>query len=99
MLIYPGHGNIIENPLERINFYINHRNEREKQIMKIFAQNPDKKLEAYDLVQQLYLDTPKNLWDAAALNVNHHLNKLEKEGKLLKMCIESKHYFMYKLQT
>jgi len=34
--IYPGHGNVIENPKEKLIYYIKHRNEREKQIIDVF---------------------------------------------------------------
>ena len=32
--IYPGHGEMIENGVERVQYYINHRLERERQIME-----------------------------------------------------------------
>lgn len=95
-LIYPGHGNVIENPLERINFYIKHRNERESQILDIFTKNPKKQFESIDIVKQIYLDTPQNLWPAATINVSHHLNKLEKEGKLQKISDGSKQFHILK---
>ena len=36
--IYPGHGDMIENGRERIQFYIDHRLEREKQILNQLGQ-------------------------------------------------------------
>lgn len=95
-VIYPGHGNVIENPVEKINYYIKHRNDRESQILDMFTKNPTSNLEAIDIVKELYVDTPKNLWAAATVNVTHHLNKLEKEGKLQKICKANKPFFMLK---
>lgn len=95
-VIYPGHGNVIENPIERITYYIKHRNERESQIIDIFTKNPTDNFEAIDIVKQMYVDTPKNLWPAATVNVIQHLNKLEKEGKLQKFCKANKSFYMLK---
>lgn len=81
-LIYPGHGNIIENPLEKIEYYIKHRNQREEQILDFFAQHSHKKLNAFDVVESVYKETPEKLWPAAALNVTHHMKKLHREGHL-----------------
>lgn len=82
-IIYPGHGNIINDPMARITEYIDHRNERESQIMAVFKQHPDDKFCEMDLVKQIYKSTPESLWPAAAINVNHHLQKLTMENKLV----------------
>ena len=37
-----------------------------------------------DLVKVIYTETPDNLHSAAAVNVTHHLNKMEKETKVKK---------------
>uniref|UniRef100_A0A182U9T5 Beta-lactamase-like protein 2 homolog n=1 Tax=Anopheles melas TaxID=34690 RepID=A0A182U9T5_9DIPT len=87
-VIYPGHGNIINDPAERVTEYINHRNHREKQIFAVFETNPDKQYNEMDIVRTVYKETPEQLWAAAAYNVNHHLKKLTIEGKLLE-CVDS----------
>uniref|UniRef100_A0A182W1A4 Lactamase_B domain-containing protein n=1 Tax=Anopheles minimus TaxID=112268 RepID=A0A182W1A4_9DIPT len=87
-VIYPGHGNIIDDPTERVTEYINHRNHREKQIFAVFEENPDKQYNEMDIVRTVYKETPEQLWAAAAYNVNHHLKKLTVEGKLLE-CVDS----------
>ncbi|XP_053690575.1 beta-lactamase-like protein 2 homolog [Sabethes cyaneus] len=83
VVIYPGHGNIINDPMVRISQYINHRNERERQILAVFKQHPNEKFTELDLVKQIYKDTPESLWPAAAMNVNHHLSKLVTEKKIM----------------
>lgn len=81
-VIYPGHGNIIYDPVERIAQYISHRNQREAQIMSVFEQQPSATFDEMDIVKQIYKDTPEHLWKAAAYNVNHHLQKLLVEKKI-----------------
>lgn len=81
-VIYPGHGNIILDPVERIAQYISHRNQRETQIMSVFQQQPSELFDEMDLVKQIYKDTPEHLWKAAAYNVSHHLQKLHIEKKI-----------------
>lgn len=81
-VIYPGHGNIILDPVERIAQYISHRNQREAQIMAVFQQQPTSLFDEMDLVREIYKDTPEHLWKAAAYNVSHHLQKLHKEKRI-----------------
>lgn len=81
-VIYPGHGNIILDPVERIAQYISHRNQREAQIMAVFQQQPTSLFNEMDLVREIYKDTPEHLWKAAAYNVSHHLQKLHKEKRI-----------------
>ncbi|XP_057328760.1 beta-lactamase-like protein 2 homolog [Microplitis mediator] len=81
-IIYPGHGPVIDNPLPKIKYYIDHRNKRELQIVDFLNQNRDKWLSNMDIVAHLYKDTPKTLWPAAEINVFHHLQKLLKENRV-----------------
>lgn len=80
-VIYPGHGNLIDDPVDKIKYYINHRQQRESQILDVLKQSPDAAFSEMDIVEKIYVDTPKELHLAAAYNVNHHLKKLTKEGK------------------
>ncbi|XP_058834503.1 beta-lactamase-like protein 2 homolog isoform X2 [Topomyia yanbarensis] len=82
-VIYPGHGNIIQDPAERLTHYINHRKQREVQIMTILEKQPYVKFTEMDLVSEIYKDTPEHLWAAAAFNVNHHLRKLAIEKRIV----------------
>lgn len=51
-IIYPGHGKVIENPVERINENINHRLKREKMILDQLS--IEKPLSANDIVDLIY---------------------------------------------
>lgn len=87
--IYPGHGNIVQNPIPKIQYYIDHRNQRESQILDILESNRDVWYTEMGLVKIIYTETPEQLWKAAARNVLQHLRKLEKENKAQSKEIES----------
>lgn len=80
--IYPGHGPVIENGMKTITKYINHRNMRENQILKIFMDHKDKSHTPNSLVMEIYKGLDENLIQSAERNVLNHLYKLEKEGKI-----------------
>jgi glyoxylase-like metal-dependent hydrolase (beta-lactamase superfamily II) len=77
--IAPGHGDVIEDPKVRIDDYIKHRADREKQILKVLKAGPAK---IKDIVATLYTDTPESLLPVAALQVQAHLVKLRAAGKV-----------------
>lgn len=83
-IIYPAHGNtIVDDPLGKIQYYIDHRNRREAQIFDVLRENSDSPFTAMQLVERIYVDTPSELWPAAAYNVSHHLQKMTKEGRIV----------------
>lgn len=63
-------------------YYIDHRNQRETQIRAVLDSNPDTWYTNMDLVKIIYVETPEQLWRAAANNITQHLKKLEKEQKV-----------------
>ncbi|KAF8795809.1 endoribonuclease LACTB2-like isoform X1 [Argiope bruennichi] len=81
-IIYPGHGPVIENPKTKVQEYIQHRMLREKQILDALEVARPNGLSAEELVNQIYVTTPKYLLKAAEVNVLHHLQKLKK-GKVV----------------
>ncbi|XP_047544525.1 beta-lactamase-like protein 2 homolog [Vanessa atalanta] len=94
-VIYPGHGNIIEDPIQKIEYYINHRNQREEQILDVMKKNMEKKFNEMDLVKVIYVETPEQLWPAAAYNVSHHLKKLTKENKITCFDVDGENKWQY----
>lgn len=70
--------------MEKIQFYITHRMEREQQIIDVLSNNRDQSFAEPDLVKMIYVDIPEKLIKAAETNVNHHLVKLLKEQRVRK---------------
>lgn len=82
-VIYPGHGPVVENPVDSIQFYIKHRQKREDQILQILQEHgTERSMSEMDIVGRIYKDTSKELWPVAAVNVGHHLRKLLHEGRV-----------------
>jgi endoribonuclease LACTB2 len=77
--IYPGHGPVILEPQEKIAFYLEHRLERERQILAELAGGPR---DVMTMVRSIYREYPPNLYPAAAQSVTAHLDKLEREGRV-----------------
>ncbi|XP_004637595.1 endoribonuclease LACTB2 [Octodon degus] len=81
-IIYPGHGPVIKNAEAAIQQYIAHRNYREEQILQFIRDNFEKSFTKTELVKTLYKNVPENLHKMAERNLELHLKKLEKEGKI-----------------
>lgn len=75
---------MLQNPLEKIRFYINHRLQREQQIIAVLSNHSSSAFCEEELVKIIYKDLPDKLVKAAASNVNHHLVKLLKENRVKK---------------
>ncbi|MGI8550141.1 MAG: MBL fold metallo-hydrolase [Dehalococcoidia bacterium] len=79
-VICPGHGPLVHDPRERLQSYIDHREQRERQILTILAEGGEKT--SWDIMLRLYTDIDPRLRRAADGNVRTHLAKLQKEGRL-----------------
>jgi glyoxylase-like metal-dependent hydrolase (beta-lactamase superfamily II) len=77
--IYPGHGPVIDDPRAKIAYYLEHRLERERQILAALEAGAGT-VEA--LVRSIYRDYPPNLHAAAGQSVSAHLDKLVREGRV-----------------
>jgi ribonuclease/clavin/mitogillin len=79
-VLCPGHGPLIYHPVEVIDEYIDHRNERERQIVE--ALSIGEAMTSWQIMERLYGDIDPRLRRAADGNVRSHLTKLEQEGRL-----------------
>lgn len=79
-VICPGHGPLINDPLEVIDDYIRRRVKRENEILDVLAGGAD--FTSWSLVELLYTGVDKRLWRAADRVVRSHLEKLATEGRL-----------------
>jgi glyoxylase-like metal-dependent hydrolase (beta-lactamase superfamily II) len=76
-VIYPAHGPVIRDARGKVEQYIAHRQLREQQIVDGLRAG----IHAVpDLVRRIYTDVPEFLHTAAAVSVDAHLRKLEKDG-------------------
>ena len=78
-LLLPGHGPTIARSRELLEGYIQHREEREAQVLAGLATG-DRTVDA--LVARIYAAVDPALYPAAALSVTAHLQKLEREGRV-----------------
>lgn len=86
--IYPGHGPVVEDGLAKIKEYISHRNAREQQIVDCMRRHAGKSLTAMEMVKEIYSSYPVALHDPAKGSVLHHLQKLEEEGRVVRLSPE-----------
>ena len=76
-LILPAHGPLLGNPGLVLDYYINHRMERERQILLAVTTGHQT---VGELVRVIYTDVNPDLHPIAAHSVLAHLYKLEREG-------------------
>ncbi|HLF78390.1 MAG TPA: MBL fold metallo-hydrolase [Dehalococcoidia bacterium] len=79
-VICPGHGPLIEDPAQRIDLYIKHRELRERQVLKALATGDA--MSSWQIMELLYPDINPRLRRSADGNVRAHLSKLAKEGRI-----------------
>jgi glyoxylase-like metal-dependent hydrolase (beta-lactamase superfamily II) len=77
--IYPAHGPCIEDGQAKIREYIDHRLERDEQILSALGQGADS---VPAIVEIVYAAYPKALHAAAGQSVTSHLLKLAREGRV-----------------
>ena len=71
--IYPGHGPIVDRPVDLIDEYLAHRALRDRQILACLA---DGVTDVNAIVERIYSGVPAAVWPAARLTVQAHLRKL-----------------------
>jgi glyoxylase-like metal-dependent hydrolase (beta-lactamase superfamily II) len=78
-VLYPTHGGPVRDPKPFIQAYIDHRLEREAQIVACLR---DRLATIPEMVARMYADVDKRLHPAAARSVLAHLIQLEQEGRV-----------------
>lgn len=86
----------LQDPIPKIQYYIDHRNQREAQILHALKSNPERCFTEMDLVEIIYQETPKELWPAAAYNVRQHLTKLTKERQIIELTKDGITFWQYR---
>jgi glyoxylase-like metal-dependent hydrolase (beta-lactamase superfamily II) len=77
--IYPAHGPCVADAAEKLREYIDHRKERDRQILDAMAQGAE---QVQAIVEIVYSAYPVELHAAAGQSVASHLLKLEREGQV-----------------
>ena len=77
-IIYPGHGPVVLDAPAKLQQYLDHRAEREQQIVEAISHGP---CTIGDLVGEIYAAYPPEVHDLAARSVLAHLLKLSAEGR------------------
>ncbi|EON67025.1 hypothetical protein W97_06142 [Coniosporium apollinis CBS 100218] len=87
---YPGHGPVIEDGKGMVLEYIRHRKERENQVLEVLDEQKGEVAaakegwKAMEIVKVIYKDYPENLHAPAERGLIQILEKLMKEGKVLR---------------
>ncbi len=79
--LYPGHGDVMDDPDAVISWYLEHRLERERQILAAIAGGAGS---IGEIVETVYADVDTALHPLAARSVVAHLRKLGDEGRVVR---------------
>jgi glyoxylase-like metal-dependent hydrolase (beta-lactamase superfamily II) len=79
--LYPGHGDVMDEPDEVISWYLAHRLERERQILAAIGGGAGS---IGEIVETVYSDVDTSLYPLAARSVVAHLRKLGDEGRVVR---------------
>ena len=80
-LLLPGHGPPVSEPLRKIQELIDHRLAREDQVLRLLAEG---KATANGLLAAIYPELDRRLLPMARWQIESHLDKLLKEGRVLR---------------
>jgi glyoxylase-like metal-dependent hydrolase (beta-lactamase superfamily II) len=78
--LYPGHGPLVPDAVDRIEAYLAHRRDREAQVLAALAAGDRTPAE---VVARVYAEVDPSLHPAAELSVRAHLAKLAGEGRVV----------------
>lgn len=75
-VLLPGHGPVLRSPVEVLDYYLRHREDRLDQVRAAVA---DGAVDAMDVVRRVYADVDEVLWPAAERSVRAQLDYLEQQ--------------------
>ena len=87
MLNLSGHGPVIDAPETKIQEYIHHRMERERQIVATLSPTDSKT--SMDITNIVYPNLSAFIKLGAVSNVKHHLTKLIKDGRVKEVSFDN----------
>jgi len=76
-VLLPGHGPVLNSPVEVLDYYLRHREERLNQVRDALAGGAS---DAMDVVRRVYADVDPVLWPAAEKSVRAQLDYLDKRA-------------------
>jgi len=79
VLICPGHGPWVTDPVEKLDEYIEHRQARERGLVEAIERGERSRT---TLLAEVWSDVPEGLRPAAALVMEAHIEKLSAEGRI-----------------
>ena len=79
-VLYPGHGPVLDEPARTVRQYLDHRREREAQVLAALAAGDETPAQ---IVARVYADVDTALHPAAQRSVRAHLDKLAAEQRVL----------------
>lgn len=77
-MIYPSHGPAVSTGNQVLQYFIKHRQERERKLLEALSTHPQS---SQELVPKIYDDVGTSLWPLAELSLRAGLIKLQEEGK------------------
>jgi ribonuclease/clavin/mitogillin len=77
--LFPAHGPVMANAKSRIQEYLDHRMERERNILASWQRG---RHEPAEIVREVYTDVPEAMYGLAERSVIAHLEKLREEGRI-----------------
>ena len=81
--LYPGHGPVVRDGAKTIRGYIDHRLERDSQVLAVLSTAPPEgSWTTWAITLRVYEGYPESLLVPAAGGIIQHLKKLEKDGKV-----------------
>lgn len=81
-IMYPGHGPVIDTPLAKVDEYIEHRVQRECQILQVLKNKRPQPMTLPDIAHDIYQGLSDSLMRYAIYTLNGHIQKLLGEGKI-----------------